>query len=217
MSIYIGLRKKLSRKDEHVSSTNRSDARKEHVADYYVTPAHEIELFLKELEKEESLILLGNILDPCSGGLSGLIGEEGMSYPLAIEKIAMRNMVSPSIETIDIRENSQANIKADYLNINCKGKYDLIISNPPFNQALSFIEKAIDDVKDGGFVIFLLRLNFFGSVKRKGLWERFMPKFVFVHHRRMSFTNDGRKDSIEYAHFVWKKGYNPKFTKLLVI
>ena len=34
-----------------MSSTNRSNARKEHVADYYVTPIKDIELFLKEFDK----------------------------------------------------------------------------------------------------------------------------------------------------------------------
>ena len=34
-----------------MSSTNRSNARKEHVADYYVTPIQDIELFLKEFDK----------------------------------------------------------------------------------------------------------------------------------------------------------------------
>lgn len=28
---------------------------------------------------------------------------------------------------------------------------------------------------------------------------------------------NGSTDSIEYAHFVWQKGNNPKFTKLKVI
>ena len=32
-----------------------------------------------------------------------------------------------------------------------------------------------------------------------------MPKYIFVHHQRMSFTEDKKTDSIEYAHFVWQK------------
>ena len=44
-----------------------------------------------------------------------------------------------------------------------------------------------------------------------------MPKYCFVHHRRISFTDDRKTDSIEYAHFVWQKGYNEQFTQLKVI
>ena len=53
-----------------MSSTNRSEARKEHISDYYVTPQDQIELFLKEFEKDCDIFKrkFVNILDPCSGG-----------------------------------------------------------------------------------------------------------------------------------------------------
>jgi len=44
-----------------------------------------------------------------------------------------------------------------------------------------------------------------------------MPSYVFVHSKRISFTDNGKTDSIEYAHYVWKKGECPKFSKLMVI
>lgn len=119
--------------------------------------------------------------------------------------------------TIDIRNDSLAELKADYLIHNCKNKYNLIITNPPFNIAKEIIYKALDDVKDNGFVVMLLRLNYFGSKDRKDLWEYQMPKYTFVHHRRISFMDKGSTDSIEYAHFVWQKEHNPEFTLLKVI
>ena len=81
------------------------------------------------------------------------------------------------------------------------------------------IGKAFEDVREGGYVIMLLRLNFFGGKARN---ERFypvvgMPKYAFVHHRRLSFTPDGRTDSIEYTHFVWQRGYDGDSTNLFVI
>lgn len=52
-----------------MSSTNRSNARNEHIADYYVTPIHAIELFLKEFNKRVNLDWNNaKILDPCAGG-----------------------------------------------------------------------------------------------------------------------------------------------------
>jgi len=48
----------------------------------------------------------------------------------------------------------------------------------------------------------LLRLNYFGGKKRKKFWDENMPKYVFVHNRRMSFAEDGKTDSIEYMHAV---------------
>ena len=193
-----------------MSSTNRSKARDGHAHDYYVTPINPIEDFLSELLNYEPNILNGNILDPCAGGDN----KNPMSYPSALSRFN----VSPSkITTIDIREDSRAEIKENYLHCDLSQSPDLIITNPPFNVVLDFIKKSLQDVNDGGFVVMLLRLNFFGGKSRKYFWEKHMPKYVFVHHKRMSFTADKKTDSIEYAHFVWQKGFNPEFSLIKVI
>jgi hypothetical protein len=93
----------------------------------------------------------------------------------------------------------------------------VIFTNPPFLLARNVIEKALGDVQPDGFVVMLLRLNFFGSKKRKDLFQKHMPKYSFVHSKRISFTADKNTDSIEYAHYVWQSGYYPEFTKLKVI
>ena len=192
-----------------MSSTNRSKAREEHVADYYVTPINDINLFLKELEITYGYQLnFGKILDPCAGGDS--VNE--MSYPKAISQY------NEKIETIDIREDSRANIKGNYLEIDCKNKYDVIITNPPFFIAQEIISKAIDDIKCGGIVVMLLRLNYFGSDIRQPFWKANMPKYTFVHHKRIGFIPESRKtDSIEYMHCIWEKGYKKNTTELRII
>jgi len=135
-----------------------------------------------------------------------------MSYPKAMEELFWYK----NLETIDIRSDSLANIKANYLEYDCKNKYDMIITNPPFNIALDIIKKALNDVNESGYVIMLLRLNFLGSKQRFKFWENNKPKYIFVHHKRMSFTENGGTDSIEYAHFVWQRGYYGD-TRLYVI
>jgi hypothetical protein len=191
-----------------LSSTNRSTAREEHIADYYVTPINSIVDFIDEFVITEDGNFDGKILDPCAGGDI----KHHMSYPEAFKK---REYIH--IDTIDIRKDSLAGIKDDYLKTDCKNKYNVIITNPPFNISLNIINKALDDVKEGGWVIMLLRLNYFGSDKRKPLFEAHMPKYCFVHSKRMSFSDNGGTDSIEYAHFCWHKGENPEFTMLKVI
>jgi hypothetical protein len=190
-----------------LSSTARGYER--HVSDYYVTPVNKIVEFLDEFLKYEPNVLDGEILDPCAGGL---LGVDGMSYPKALEKYGIHN-----VKTIDVREDSLAETYGNYLEMKLDYKPNLIISNPPFIIAREFIEKALDDVADDGFVIMLQRLNFFGGKKRKDFWDNLMPKYTFVHSRRMSFTHDGKTDSIEYAHYVWQKGYSSQFTQLKVI
>lgn len=193
-----------------MSSTNRSNERDKHISDYYVTPIDKINEFLGVFQKYENIFLKDvMVLDPCAGG--DIINE--MSYPTALN-IFNKNL---KIDTLDIREDSRAKVKGDFLKLDAKDKYDVIITNPPFNISLDIINKALDDVKDGGFVIMLLRLNYFGGKVRKNLWENNMPKYCFVHNRRISFLDNGKTDSIEYCHMVWQKGYNPEFTKLAVL
>lgn len=50
-----------------MSSTNRSNARESHVADYYVTPQKPIEDFLKEFMEHEQISKTCRVLDPCAG------------------------------------------------------------------------------------------------------------------------------------------------------
>lgn len=204
-----------------MSSTNRGGDR--NASDYYRTPISEIQLFLREWHND----LLGDLraymdrrpesitwLDPCAGGDS----KHPMSYPTALENyFGLTN-----IGTIDIREDSLAVLKADYLTTEIRKPFDVIISNPPFHLAQRFITKSLREVVSKGYVIYLLRLNYFGSVERFEWWKSHLPLLCYVHHRRMGFGKINKKgkegtDSIEYAHFVWQQGVYPKFTQLRVI
>lgn len=191
-----------------MSSTNRGYER--HKSDYYVTPVKSIEKFIDYVTNDIPSIFYGNILDNCAGGDD----KHPMSYPTAL----LNKGINPdNITTVDIRKDSKAMIKEDYLKIDCPGDFNCIITNPPFKLALPIIKKALNDVNDNGYVVMLLRLNFFGSQKRFQFWNKYMPKYVYVHHKRMSFTDKGGTDSIEYCHMVWKKNDYPKFSKIKVI
>jgi len=210
-----------------MSSTNRGYER--HKTDYYFTPITAIEKFMYEfqysvLKTNSEIMGKLNWLDPCCGG--------DKNNPPAYMSV-IKDFYEPKyLCGIDIREDSKADIVTNYLE--CKEEnmddHDIIISNPPFTHALEFINKSLEFVKEGGYVVMLLRLNFFGSKGRKEFFDTHMPEYCFVHSKRMNFFTDymikelkakGQKvpsgDSIEYAHFVWKKGYNPEFTKLKVI
>lgn len=189
-----------------MSSTNRGYNR--HKSDYYVTPQDDIALFLDEYKKDEGE-LSTPILDPCAGGDM----NHEMSYPAVIDG---------HVSTVDVRQDSRAFYRpVNYLEWDARTedgqRYQTIITNPPFNIAQEIITKALDDVAEGGHVIMLLRLNFFGSQKRFPFWKENMPKRCYVHHKRMSFTDRGGTDSIEYMHCVWEKGLNPDSCNLKVI
>ena len=203
-----------------MSSTNRGGDR--HVSDYYVTPKACIETFmsawLQDLVSEfhDDPRSVGarpdraRWLDPCAGGDPK---HPSMSYPKVLTKL-----FEPEVGTIDIRDDSSAERIEDYLRAEITPDYyDVIITNPPFAIAKEVIEKALRDVAPNGYVVMLLRLNFFGGELRRAFWEKQLPTWAYVHHRRMSFTDDKKTDSIEYMHAVWQRDANPHFTMLAVI
>jgi len=207
-----------------MSSTLRGTRRE--ASDYYVTPIPAIEHFLRAWAIDfgpDGFTGIKDILDPCAGGTNGKVP---MSYPEAIANVHALFCSSRSFETVDIRSDSPANIASDYLTIEMPMKYDLIITNPPFSIAVEIIQKAISDCRDGGYVVMLQRLNFLGSVNRLEFWQQNMPERIYVHAQRMGFKRHvtwlplkerNATDSIEYAHFVWRKAGNTRESLLKVI
>ena len=187
-----------------MSSTNRGTQR--NADDYYVTPHWLIEDFLAAFSEncrfnfdEQAYPLM---LDPSAGGCD----KYEMSYPTVLEKHGF------NVNSWDIREDSRANLTGvNFLNVPSyeSRKYDMIITNPPFNQAQAFTEHALEMVKEGGLVIMLQRLNWLGSQKRKPMWQKLPLAAVYVHSKRPGFDpqKPSKTDSTEYAHFVFCKGH----------
>jgi hypothetical protein len=205
-----------------MSSTNRGYDR--HTADYYVTPKKNVKEFLSAFLVDEQIDRPDRLvwLDPCCGG-----DKDNEASYVSI----LKEEFDPTVIAIDIREDSHADIVGDFINDNIKLLTpNIIISNPPFYLAGDFIKKSLELVAEGGYVIMLLRLNYFGSSARKQFFEENMPFSCYIHHKRINFIPDSMKqqmiknglkppsgDSIEYAHFVWKKGVNNKFCKTYLI
>ena len=206
-----------------MSSTGRGYVR--HESDYYVTPQKHITKFLTKFDEVEPGIDLKTslVLDPCAGGDN----THPMSYPAALYDYGVKK----SIFTVDVRPDSAAAIKTDFLlNFYPIVYFDAVISNPPFSKAMEFVTKSLLCVRPGGFVCFLLRVNFFGSDKRHDWFEKHTPKYSFVHSNRPGFLTKEQKlkikeltgktpsnDSSEYSHIVWQKGYNPDYTIQYII
>lgn len=191
-----------------MSSTNRGKDR--NISDYYVTPKKAIKDFLDAFSEDVNWQKDINgyvILDPCAGGDE----LHEMSYPSVLKEY---DLPCP-ILTVDYRQNSKAMYKEDFLKFKTANDVRMIISNPPFCDALKFIKHSLTISKV--YVVFLLRLNFFGSQERSEWFKAHMPILTYVHSKRMKFTNNKGTDSIEYMHCVWKVDDYQKFTKLRII
>ena len=109
-----------------MSSTNRGYDR--HKSDYYITPTQPIKDFLKAFILAEQIQHPHELtwLDPCAGG--DMIHLP--AYPTAIYEYCN---IKP--HTIDIREDSKAYTKTDYLTHELEYTPEIIITNPPFHIA----------------------------------------------------------------------------------
>ena len=190
-----------------MSSTNRGGERE--VSDYYKTPVPVVCDFLQQWAFDDfgGKFPFTTMLDPCAGGVAG---KQEMSYPESVRRCAdlFPQLCEDDIVTLDIRADSPASIHADYRmfpRMDLEVEPELIMTNPPFVFAQEIIEKALADVHPDGYVVMLLRLNFFGGFKRLDFWWRHMPVRCYVHSKRIGFTDDGKTDSIEYMHCVWHK------------
>lgn len=89
-----------------------------------------------------------------------------------------------------------------------------IITNPPFNQALEFVEHALTLVNEGSKVYMFLKLCFLEGQKRRKLFDKKQLKTVYVSSKRMSCANNGEfkkykaSSAIAYAWFEFQKGFN---------
>jgi len=103
--------------------------------------------------------------------------------------------------SIPIKRYCEISEGLDYMNRKFDN-IDLIMTNPPFAQAMPFILKSLKEAKT---VIYLLRLNFLGSQKRKQFWQMIPPTHLYVLSHRPKFINN-RTDATEYAWFCWDSG-----------
>lgn len=79
----------------------------------------------------------------------------------------------------------------------------IIAMNPPFKDALPFVERALDDVDADGVVAVLVRIAFLSGKARRQLFERHPPVEVHVCVRRPSFAHGGTDPAQEYAAIFW--------------
>ena len=88
-----------------------------------------------------------------------------------------------------------------------------IITNPPYKYATEFVEHSLEIIENGYKVAMLLRLQFLEGKKRRELFDKYPPKFVYVSSSRImcvkngDFNNKNIGSAVAYAWFIWEKGY----------
>lgn len=174
-----------------VSSTARGGKRSP--ADNYPTPFWPTRALLKRVGNKAPFVGgywlepsagLGNIITAVNASRSDVrwtVIEKRKQCRLSLYKTGVANFLITDF--LKVRD------------VDLVHKTDLIIGNPPFSLAQQFIEHGL---MLAPYVCFLLRLNYLGTEDRNAFFQRRMPD-IWVVPNRISFTRNGRADSIEYA------------------
>lgn len=92
--------------------------------------------------------------------------------------------------------------------------YDLVIGNPPYSDAEAFVRRSLGFLKEGGYLLFLLRLTFLESQGRAaGLFKEHPPLRIAFCGRRPSFSppREGRElgptGPDAYTYIIWRRGF----------
>lgn len=104
----------------------------------------------------------------------------------------------------DLFDYSYGTPEVDYLKFTPKLRCDAIITNPPFNRSVEFIEKAL---LEADLVAMLLKSQYWHSKSRYDLFDSNPPAYVLPLTWRPNFAPEkGSAPTMEVHWTVWKKG-----------
>lgn len=121
----------------------------------------------------------------------------------------LRRIEGCEIITNDINKSKPTTYHLDVAKTNAWEEYisitpDWVITNPPFNSALPILKNAYSNSCCG--VILLLRLSFLEPTYERGDWLEQHPPDQVIVLPRISFTGDGKTDSVTVAWMIWQHG-----------
>ena len=162
--------------------------------DSYYTAAWATERLLDHVD------IRGGLFEPCVG--------QGH-----IANVFRRRLFS--VRTNDIDPNIAADMHKDARTLQLTQRPDWVVSNPPFSEVLpsgkvkticTAIARNLLDQCEVGMAL-LLRLSFWEPTKEDGRGEFLAehPPTTFISVPRISFTGDGKTDSVGTGWFVWEK------------
>lgn len=154
-------------------------ARRKH--DFYPTPGWATEALFEYCLQ---FFTASAAIEPCAG--------EG-----AISEVLRTHFVDLATSDIDPLRKVDNICDASTLKVN---PYTAVITNPPFNQAIEIVRNFVEQRV---MCAFLLRLSFLEPTEARGNWLAKNPPAGLIILPRISFTGDGKTDSVTCAWMVW--------------
>ena len=128
-----------------------------------------------------------------------------------------------SVLPTDIIKRTDKTIKLDFLHDDNKwirewlnaldGEEVNILTNPPYKFATEWVYKSMEFLREGEKLMLFLKIQFLEGIKRRELFKKYPPKYVFVFSKRENCAKNGdfvtfkTNSAVTYAWFVWEKGF----------
>lgn len=167
--------------------------------DFYATPFGATNAILDRVP------LVGDILEPAAG--------EGHMSKCLVERYPGKVTSTELIQRQD-KFNCGIQYGVDFLNHDYGRTFPNIVTNPPFNLAQGFVERSLELATDK--VLIFAKIQFLEGEKRRRMFEKHPPKYVYVFSKRQNTLNNGQDVNergkpwatvLCFAWFVWEVGY----------
>lgn len=146
------------------------------------------------------------MLEPC-------VGMGHIAYTVSAINHHSKNIEVTALDIVD--RGYPDTIVQNFLTWETDKKFEMIISNPPYSLGKEFIEKGMELLTENGQMAMFLKIQFLEGAKRKELFEKYPPKYIYVFRNRMATFNNGEPldpngkkwaTTMCHAWFVWEKG-----------
>lgn len=165
--------------------------------DFYSTVPSTVESLMSKIQ--EYNIQLGTVLEPAVG--MGHIADVLKSHNINVTGGDLVDRGYPETHVVNF---------FDVENI----EEDDIITNPPYSFAAEFVEHSMNLLKDDRYCIMLLKIQFLEGQKRRKLFEKYPPKYVWVFSERQKCLKNGKDEggssAVCFCWFIWQKGFEGK-------
>ncbi len=164
--------------------------------DFYATDPKALEIFIDKLQKDN--VYLREYIWECAcgmGHLSRVLEKRG--YKVTSTDLVYRGYGEGGI---------------DFLTHSSPEFYGDILTNPPFKLAEKFVKKGMEKLQKGNRLLLFLKIQFLEGQRRKKLFEKYPPKYVYVYSARQLCSRNGEFEKYKattqcFAWFIWEKGY----------
>jgi len=165
--------------------------------DFYRTPVWQTQALLARVPiLVQPSHLRARVVEPCVGD-GAIVGQFPAGVDVLTNDIVARGDIVPEF-LLDARNRGSWDAF-------CRtGRLDVVVTNPPFNDAFEIVQHAVERAYWG--VAMLLRLSWLEPTEDRGPWLAVHPPTHLIVMPRYDYRQNGATDSVTSAWMLWDSG-----------